>query len=63
MVKLCLKFIQGRCPFQNEYCWFIHNMTETNDDLKEDAMDIENISVFQKVIEQTDPPSYQKMKN
>ena len=63
MIKLCLKFIQGRCPFQNEYCWFIHDTTELNDDLGEDAMDTENIPVFQKEIEQTEPPPHENMKN
>ena len=58
LVKQCTNFLEGKCRFQNEFCWFIHMKTTTKDDSKaEEAMETENDSDFQKEIEQTKPPS------
>ena len=69
MVGLCLKFLEGKCPFENEFCWFIHNKTienikfstdECNDIIIEEEvelMDTENESVFQQKIEELKTPS------
>ena len=55
MIKPCQKFIQGRCPFQNEFCWFNHNEPQKETNYEE--MEIENVPVFQKEIEETKSPS------
>ena len=65
MIKLCEKFLQGKCPFQDQFCWFIHSQTKTTNSVTrkngsesiEDAMETEENSDFQEQIEKTKPPS------
>ena len=65
MIKLCVKFLQGKCPFQDQFCWFIHSQTKTTNSVLrkkcsesiKDAMETEENSDFQEQIDKTKPPS------
>lgn len=66
MINLCQKFIQGKCPFQDDFCWFIHNQEKINStqitdsqEVLEDVMETEEMADFQKETKQNKPPSKQ----
>ena len=63
IVKPCQKFLEGKCPFQEEFCWFNHNQskkvsTNAENDKIEDTDIIENeeASDFQQEIKKMKPP-------
>ena len=63
IVKPCQKFLEGKCPFQEEFCWFNHNQskkvsTNAENDKIEDTFIIENeeASDFQQEIKKMKPP-------
>ena len=56
LVKLCMNFMRGKCQFQNECCWFIHNITQDKNDDSKAVEEMETDSVFQKEKEKMKPP-------
>ena len=64
VVRLCSKFTEGKCPFQDEFCWFIHSQTRVNktvtkediNETSEDAMEMEEMSGFQMETKKNKPP-------
>ena len=73
IVKDCEKFKDGKCGFQNDYCWYIHAMKKNQIDKKVenivlDEMDIDNEeeqsklgnSVFHEAQKKAKPPLEEK---
>ena len=73
IIKPCFQFINGNCPFQSEFCWFIHSQIPkdkneatkaSKDPSNEEREDDRNTSsVFRKDIKHTKPPSMQEERN
>ena len=54
-VEPCNKFLNGECPFQSNFCWFLH----TNKSIETPQQNVEfkeNISVFQEATKAAKPP-------
>ena len=74
IVKECDKYREGKCGFENEFCWFLHNMKTAKNDRKDEKnvidneMDIDSESeqskatesVFHKAQKKAKPPSGDK---
>ena len=64
IVENCNKFAKNSCRLQNQYCWFLHKEeamdieVSENTKSKEDINDDDKVSksVFQEVLENTEPP-------
>ena len=52
IIKDCQEFINKKCRFQEDFCWFKHTIKETDDEI----MEIESNQVFQKASENLKPP-------
>ena len=55
MVPQCRNFIQGNCELSNDFCWFVHEVNETNSDEKKDAKNDFDNPVFREAQEKTLP--------
>ena len=70
IVQRCNLFLKKSCRFQSEFCWFKHDIENTNDDHesnedafkdnKETINEPNEPSVFQKAMKNPDPPSDSK---
>ena len=65
-VRMCNQFRTNSCRFQEAACWFRHILEHENNadeiDPKDKNKD-DSESVFQKVLEDLDPPIMKKMEN
>ena len=70
IVKLCKKYLEGKCPFQEDFCWFAHNPSKKdstnaeNEKIEDmDIMENEETSDFQQEIKKMKPPLNKKKTN
>ena len=55
IIKPCTQFLKSSCRFQDDFCWFKHDMEEENTSVEENLIETE--SDFQEAQKNHKPPS------
>ena len=74
IIQVCSKFQEGNCRFRREFCWYKHDVEDTEEDTPESSEDTvfekdeyendkEMDSDFQKVTKKSRPPSVNRSQN